>query len=77
MRNALGDTTEPRRAPRRATLGFTMIELLVTVLIAGIIFLAMTPLFITVLKTTSTNSRRVIATNLGQATTRSCAHAGL
>lgn len=67
MRNPLGDTTEPRRAPRRATLGFTMIELLVTVLIAGIIFLAMTPLFITVLKTTSTNSRRVIATNLGQA----------
>jgi Tfp pilus assembly protein PilV len=44
-----------------------MVELLVTVLLAGIIFLAMTPMFVSVLKGTSTNSRRVIATNIAQA----------
>jgi prepilin-type N-terminal cleavage/methylation domain-containing protein len=52
---------------RRGARGFSLIELLVTVLLAGIIFLAMTPLFISVLKNTSTSTRRVIATNLAQA----------
>ena len=47
--------------------GFSLVELLVTVLLAGIIFLAMTPMFVGVLKGTSTNSRRVIATNIAQA----------
>jgi prepilin-type N-terminal cleavage/methylation domain-containing protein len=52
---------------RRRTGGFSLIELLVTVVLAGIIFLAMVPLFVSVLKTTSTDSRRVIATNIAQA----------
>ena len=47
--------------------GFSLIELLVTVVLAGIVFLAMVPLFVSALKTTSTNSRRVIATNVAQA----------
>ena len=41
--------------------------MLVTILLAGIIFLAMVPLFVSGLKTTSTNTRRIIATNLAQA----------
>jgi prepilin-type N-terminal cleavage/methylation domain-containing protein len=52
---------------RRGNGGFSLVELLVTVVLAGIIFLAMVPLFVSVLKTTSTNTRRVVATNLAQA----------
>ena len=56
----------------RATLrpgerGFSLVELLVTVVLAGIIFLAMVPLFVSGLKTTSTNTRRIVATNIAQA----------
>jgi type II secretory pathway pseudopilin PulG len=44
-----------------------LVELLVTIVLAGIIFLAMVPLFVSALKKTSGNSRRVIATNVAQA----------
>ncbi|HUK76015.1 MAG TPA: prepilin-type N-terminal cleavage/methylation domain-containing protein [Thermoleophilia bacterium] len=66
MRHAEGVTTRAR-TPGQASAGFSLIELLVTVTLAGIIFLAMTPFFVSVLKTTSSNERRVIATNLAQA----------
>ena len=52
---------------RRGGRGFSLIELLVTIVLAGIIFLAMVPLFASGLKTTSTNTRRVVATNIAQA----------
>ena len=52
---------------RRGDGGFSLVELLVTVVLAGIIFLAMVPLFVSVLKKTSTDTRRVVATNLAQA----------
>ena len=54
-------------ASARGAHGFSLVELLVTVVLAGIIFLAMTPLFINVLKRTSTDTRRVVATNVAQA----------
>lgn len=63
----LSGTTEVRRDTGEAEHGFTLIELLVTVLLAGIIFCAMAPVFVTVLKGSSTTNRRVIATNLAQA----------
>jgi len=66
MRHAGGGT--PRaRTPGRASAGFSLIELLVTITLAGILFMALTPLFVSILKNTSTNERRVIATNLAQA----------
>ena len=52
---------------RSAARGFSLVELVVTVVLAGIIFLAMVPLFVSGLKTTSTNTRRVVATNIAQA----------
>ncbi len=52
---------------RRDERGFSLVELLVTIVLAGIIFLAMVPLFVSGLKTTSTNARRVVATNIAQA----------
>ena len=52
---------------RRGNGGFSLVELLVTVVLAGIIFLAMVPLFVSVLKKSSTDTRRVVATNLAQA----------
>jgi prepilin-type N-terminal cleavage/methylation domain-containing protein len=52
---------------RRGDGGFSLVELLVTVVLAGIIFLAMVPLFVSVLKKSSTDTRRVVATNLAQA----------
>jgi prepilin-type N-terminal cleavage/methylation domain-containing protein len=52
---------------RHGARGFSLVELLVTVLLAGIIFLAMVPLFVQVLKRTSTDTRRVVATNVAQA----------
>jgi prepilin-type N-terminal cleavage/methylation domain-containing protein len=58
--------TAPTHAGHRNG-GFSLIELIVTVVLAGIIFLAMVPLFVSGLKNTSTNTRRVVATNLAQA----------
>ena len=47
--------------------GFTLVELLVTILLAGIVFAAMTPMFVNGLKAASRDNRRVIATNVAQA----------
>jgi len=65
MRGSVIATVRP--GARREQRGFSLVELLVTVTLAGIIFVAMVPMFVSVLKKTSTNERRVIATNLGQA----------
>ena len=51
---------------RRGTRGFSMIELLVTVVLAGIIFAAMVPVFAGALKKTSGDNLRVTATNIAQ-----------
>jgi prepilin-type N-terminal cleavage/methylation domain-containing protein len=50
----------------RAARGFSMIELLVTVVLAGIIFAAMVPVFASALKRTSGDNLRVTATNIAQ-----------
>ena len=49
-----------------ASRGFSMIELLVTVVLAGIIFAAMVPVFASALRQTSQDSFRVTATNIAQ-----------
>ncbi len=49
---------------RRA--GFSMVELLFTVVLAGIIFAAMVPFFANALKRTSGDELRVDATNIAQ-----------
>lgn len=51
---------------KHAACGFSMIELLVTVVLAGIIFAAMVPVFASALKQTSRDNLRVTATNLAQ-----------
>ena len=55
------------RRLRRDHGGFTLVELLITVLMATIIFAAMVPLFTNVLKTSSSDTRRIVATNIAQA----------
>ena len=47
--------------------GFSLVELLVTCVIAGIIFLLMVPLYVNAQKTTSMNNRRTIAAGIAQA----------
>jgi prepilin-type N-terminal cleavage/methylation domain-containing protein len=47
--------------------GFSLVELMITAVVAAIVFAAMVPLFANALKTSSTDSRRVIATNIAQA----------
>ena len=47
--------------------GFSLVELMITVVMAAIVFAAMAPLFANALKTTSRDNRRVIATNIAQA----------
>jgi prepilin-type N-terminal cleavage/methylation domain-containing protein len=51
---------------RHAARGFSMVELLVTIVLAGIIFAAMVPLFGNALKRTSGDELRVDATNIAQ-----------
>ncbi|NLT92961.1 MAG: type II secretion system protein, partial [Actinobacteria bacterium] len=46
--------------------GFSMIELLVTIVIAGIVFAAMIPFFANALQRTSEDQLRVDATNIAQ-----------
>jgi prepilin-type N-terminal cleavage/methylation domain-containing protein len=65
MRHVWGKRGEA--TARHGARGFSLVELLVTVVLAGIIFLAMVPLFVNVLKRTSTDTRRVVATNVAQA----------
>jgi prepilin-type N-terminal cleavage/methylation domain-containing protein len=52
---------------RRNERGFSLVELLVACVLAGIVFLAMVPMFVGAMKATSTNSRRVVATGIAQA----------
>jgi len=49
-----------------ASRGFSMVELLVTVVLAGIIFAAMVPVFAGALKKTTGDNFRVTATNIAQ-----------
>ena len=51
---------------RRAGHGFSMVELLVTIVLAGIIFAAMVPFFANALHRTSEDELRVDATNIAQ-----------
>jgi prepilin-type N-terminal cleavage/methylation domain-containing protein len=51
---------------RRGRAGFSMIELLISVVVAGIIFAAMVPFFANALKRTSGDELRVDATNIAQ-----------
>jgi prepilin-type N-terminal cleavage/methylation domain-containing protein len=46
--------------------GFSLVELLVTVVLAGIIFAAMTPVFVQALKKSTADNLRVTATNIAQ-----------
>ena len=46
--------------------GFSMVELLVTIVLAGIIFAAMLPVFANALKKTSGDNFRITATNIAQ-----------
>ena len=52
---------------RSGKAGFSLVELMITVVVAAIVFAAMAPLFANALKTTSRDNRRVIATNIAQA----------
>jgi len=47
--------------------GFSLVELMVTVLIAGIVFAAMVPLFVTAAKRSSGDRSRTVAVNAAQA----------
>ena len=51
---------------RHAARGFSLVELLVTIVLAGIIFAAMFPVFVSALKKTSGDQLRVVATNIAQ-----------
>jgi prepilin-type N-terminal cleavage/methylation domain-containing protein len=52
--------------PPRSQRGFSMVELLVTIVLAGIIFAAMVPVFANALQETSRDNFRVTATNIAQ-----------
>ncbi len=58
-----GRATHPSRACSR---GFSLVELLVTIVLAGIIFAAMVPLFVSALKKTGGDNSRVTAMSLAQ-----------
>lgn len=51
---------------RRATRGFSMIELMVTVVLAGIVFAAMVPMFVSAQQKASGDQVRVVALNVAQ-----------
>ena len=51
---------------RRGTRGFSLVELLLTVVLAGIIFAAMVPVFASALKKTTGDNLRVTAVNIAQ-----------
>jgi prepilin-type N-terminal cleavage/methylation domain-containing protein len=53
-------------ASRRGTRGFSLVELLVTLVVAGIIFAAMIPVFASALKKTSADNLRVTAGAIAQ-----------
>jgi len=49
-----------------AARGFSLVELLVTILLAGIFFAAVTPVFVSALKKSAADDARVTATNIAQ-----------
>lgn len=55
-----------QRCPRGSARGFSMVELLVTIVLAGIIFAAMVPMFANALKATTRDNFRATATNIAQ-----------
>jgi prepilin-type N-terminal cleavage/methylation domain-containing protein len=57
---------DPRRTNGWRAPGFSMVELLVTIIIASIIFAAMVPFFANALKRTSQDELRVDSTNIAQ-----------
>ena len=58
--------TSVRARHARAARGFSMVELMVTIVLAGIIFAAMVPMFANALKETTRDNFRVTATNIAQ-----------
>ncbi|MEI6726741.1 MAG: type II secretion system protein [Actinomycetes bacterium] len=54
------------RTCRAGSRGFSLVELLVTIVLAGIIFAAMVPLFVTALQKTSGDNFRVVSNNILQ-----------
>jgi prepilin-type N-terminal cleavage/methylation domain-containing protein len=58
--------TGMRSGARRGARGFSMVELLVTMVLAGIIFAAMVPLFVNAMKRTSGDRERITATSIAQ-----------
>jgi prepilin-type N-terminal cleavage/methylation domain-containing protein len=55
-----------QRQRRDRARGFSMIELLVTIVLAGIVFAAMVPVFASALKATTRDNFRATATNIAQ-----------
>ena len=51
---------------RRGEAGFSFVELLVTIIIAGVAFAAMVPLFVTAQSKNSADNLRIVVTNLAQ-----------
>ena len=56
----------PRKLTGRRAAGFTLMELLVTIVMAGIIFAAMVPLFLSAEVKSSSDQMRTVAMNLAQ-----------
>jgi len=63
MRRVISTTTGRRDASQR---GLTLIELLVTVVISGLFFAALVPVFVMASKSSSVDRARVTATNIAQ-----------
>ena len=57
-----------KRSAQRGERGFSMVELLVTIIIAGIFFAAMVPVFVMAAQQSSTDRARILATNTVQST---------
>jgi prepilin-type N-terminal cleavage/methylation domain-containing protein len=61
-----GEAAGAPRHNRSSARGFSLVELLVTIVLAGIIFAAMVPFFATALKRTSADNVRVTENNIAQ-----------
>lgn len=62
--------------PKTSTDGFTIVETLITLIIAVIFVLAINTIFITVIRATSSTSSRAVASNLAYSNLRKYAYAG-
>jgi prepilin-type N-terminal cleavage/methylation domain-containing protein len=61
-----GEAVTGARCRHAAARGFSLVELLVTIVLAGIIFAAMIPVFVNAMKRTSGDNFRVTAVNIAQ-----------